>query len=190
MWTRRIADVRCWGLRKPLIMVAVLASVAPSGKRRMADLHRRRRLLPRTWLIATVVQLCLYFSDLYDSRTYADPRELFIRLVQGLVRRPSVWPSCISGYPPRDRLRRILIASGSHRHHRDELAVRGAFVRGRTSRASAPGRYRPAGHRFARELYERRVELSVDIIGFIDADAGNVGHPVTPGVIGTIDDIQ
>ena len=34
--------------------------------------------------IALVVQLCLYFADLYDAGSYADLRELFIRLVQGL----------------------------------------------------------------------------------------------------------
>ncbi len=46
-------------------------------------------------------------------------------------------------------------------------------MRGRTSRERlflvGTG---PQAIALARELYERRVELSVDIIGFIDADAG------------------
>ena len=42
----------------------------------------------------------------------------------------------------------------------------------------------------ARELYERRHELGVEIVGFIDPDPAQVGSPLlNPGVIGTIDDI-
>ncbi len=42
----------------------------------------------------------------------------------------------------------------------------------------------------ARELYERRHELGVEIVGFVDPDPDRVGAPViNPGVIGTIDDI-
>ena len=40
--------------------------------------------IAKTVLVAVVVQLCLYFADLYDSRSYSDPAELFIRLVKGL----------------------------------------------------------------------------------------------------------
>ena len=42
----------------------------------------------------------------------------------------------------------------------------------------------------ARELYERRQELGVEIVGFVDPDPAMVGAPVlNPGVVGTIDDI-
>ena len=42
----------------------------------------------------------------------------------------------------------------------------------------------------ARELFERRQELGVDIVGFVDPDPARVGAPViNPGVVGTIDDI-
>jgi sugar transferase (PEP-CTERM system associated) len=42
----------------------------------------------------------------------------------------------------------------------------------------------------ARELYGRRHELGVEIVGFIDPDPARVGSPViNPGVIGTFDDI-
>ena len=48
----------------------------------------------------------------------------------------------------------------------------------------------PAPISLARELYERRQELGVEIVGFIDPDPARVGAPVlNPGVIGTIDDI-
>ncbi len=42
----------------------------------------------------------------------------------------------------------------------------------------------------AREMFERRHELGVEIVGFIDPDPARVGAPVlNPGVIGTIEDI-
>ena len=42
----------------------------------------------------------------------------------------------------------------------------------------------------ARELFERRQELGVEIVGFVDPDPARLGMPVlNPGVIGTIDDI-
>ena len=48
----------------------------------------------------------------------------------------------------------------------------------------------PAAIDLARELFERRQELGVEIVGFIDPDPARVGAPVlNPGVIGTIDDI-
>ena len=48
----------------------------------------------------------------------------------------------------------------------------------------------PAAVALARELYRRRQELGVEIVGFVDPDPARVGAPViNPGVIGTIDDI-
>jgi sugar transferase (PEP-CTERM system associated) len=42
----------------------------------------------------------------------------------------------------------------------------------------------------ARELFGRRQELGVEIVGFVDPDPARVGAPViNPGVIGTIEDI-
>jgi exopolysaccharide biosynthesis polyprenyl glycosylphosphotransferase len=42
----------------------------------------------------------------------------------------------------------------------------------------------------ARELHERRHELGVSIVGFVDPDPTRVGQPVVnPGVIGSVDDI-
>ncbi|HXH26021.1 MAG TPA: TIGR03013 family XrtA/PEP-CTERM system glycosyltransferase, partial [Vicinamibacterales bacterium] len=42
----------------------------------------------------------------------------------------------------------------------------------------------------AREMHERRHELGVEIVGFIDHDPARLGAPVlNPGVIGTIEDI-
>jgi sugar transferase (PEP-CTERM system associated) len=42
----------------------------------------------------------------------------------------------------------------------------------------------------AREMFERRYELGVEIVGFIDPDPARVGAPIlNPGVIGTLEDI-
>jgi sugar transferase (PEP-CTERM system associated) len=48
----------------------------------------------------------------------------------------------------------------------------------------------PAAIGLARELFERRQELGVEIVGFVDPDPERIGQPVlNPGVIGTIEDI-
>src|SRR5262249_20790274 len=42
----------------------------------------------------------------------------------------------------------------------------------------------------ARELYDRRHELGVSIVGFVDTDPAKIGQSmINPGVIGTIEDI-
>ena len=193
MWTRGIARrVLVLGVfENLLIMVAVLASVWV----RLGDEGWLKFTLEagylKTWLIATVVQLCLYFADLYDSRTYAEPRELFIRLVQGLGAASFVLAVLYFWIPALEigrgvfliaSLLIVLIVSGWRFAER--------WLRGRTPRERllivGTG---PQAIALARELYARRVELSVDIIGFIDADATKVGDPVTPNVIGTLDDI-
>jgi sugar transferase (PEP-CTERM system associated) len=42
----------------------------------------------------------------------------------------------------------------------------------------------------ARELHERRTELGVELVGFVDPDAARIGAPlINPGIIGTVDQI-
>jgi sugar transferase (PEP-CTERM system associated) len=48
----------------------------------------------------------------------------------------------------------------------------------------------PGAVTLAREIFERRHDLGVEIVGFVDPDPERVGAPVlNPGVIGTIEDI-
>ena len=69
------------------------------------------RLGPRAWtfliiengvakaiLVAAVVQVCLYYADLYDLRSVADRYVLFTRMVHALPRPPSPWRSCTTGF--------------------------------------------------------------------------------------------
>jgi sugar transferase (PEP-CTERM system associated) len=146
----------------------------------------------KTWLIAFVVQMCLYFADLYDSRTYAEPRELFIRLVQGLGAASFCLAVLYFWIPSLEIGRGVFLIASVF----IVITVSGwrfaeRWLRGRASRERlllvGTG---PQAIRLARELFERRVELSVEIIGFIDIDPAKVGTPmINPGVIGTIDDI-
>ena len=149
-------------------------------------------ILPKALLIAGVTQLCLYFADLYDFRVLTDRRELFVRAVQSLGATSLVLAALYYWFP-------------------DLIVGRGVFVLAAfliisvllgwrivfewTSRQVGP-RERlllvgtsEAAVNLARELYQR-VELGVEIVGFIDPDPARVGAPVlNPGVIGAIEDI-
>jgi len=194
MWSSRMARrVVVLGLFENLLIVAaVLASVWL----RLGSLEWLTFTLEggyaKTWLIATVVQLCLYFADLYDSRSYADLRELFVRLVQGLGAASFslavlyFWfPSLMIGRGV-FLIAAVLIVAivGGWR-----LAERWLRGRGPRERLLLVGTG-PHAVALARELFDRRLELGVDIVGFIDPDPSKVGTPViNPGVIGTIDQI-
>ena len=66
----------------------LVAAVAISGFLRLGDdawtLLALDDGLPKLLLVAAMVQLCLYYNDLYDLRTIGDSRDLLIRLVQAL----------------------------------------------------------------------------------------------------------
>lgn len=156
------------------------------------DLTWADTILPKALLIAGVTQLCLYFADLYDFRVLSDRRELFVRAVQSLGATSLVLAALYYWFP-------------------DLIVGRGVFVIAAfliisvllgwrvlfewTSRQVGP-RERlllvgtsDAAVSLARELHQR-VELGVEIVGFIDPDPARVGAPVlNPGVIGAIEDI-
>jgi sugar transferase (PEP-CTERM system associated) len=194
MWARRVARrVLVLGLFENLLIVAaVLASVWL----RLGEVGWVKFTVEggyaKTWLIATVVQLCLYFADLYDSRIYADLRELFIRLVQGLGAASFCLAVLYFWVPSLEIGRGIFLISsvlivtivGGWR-----LAERWLRGKGPKERLLLVGTG-PQAVALARELFERRMELGVEIVGFIDPDPAKVGRPlINPGIIGTIDDI-
>src|SRR5713101_8346446 len=46
----------------------------------------------------------------------------------------------------------------------------------------------PSAVALARELFDRRLELGVEIVGFVDPDPARVGAPLmNPGIVGTIE---
>ena len=195
VWARRIA-ARVLGMAvfdNLLIVAAVLASVWL----RLGDegwvTFRLGGGLAKAWLIAAVVQMCLYFWDLYDSRRDADLRELFIRLMQALGA-ASFCLAVLYFWLPGVLIGRgvfliagclVVLAVGGWR-------LVGHWIGGRTQpseRLLLVGTG-PQAISLARELFDRRFELGVEIVGFIDPDPKKIGAPIiNPGVIGSIDDI-
>jgi len=149
--------------------------------------------LVRFLLVAGVLQACLYYADLYDVRTISDRRELFVRLVQALAAASFAlaglyyWlPDLVigRGVSAIAALLLLILIPGwrllfewmsRNMRPRERLLLVG------TSAATVD---------LARELFHRRHDLGVEIVGFIDPDPARLGTPVlNPGVIGTIDDI-
>ncbi len=144
-------------------------------------------------LIALVSQLCLYYADLYELRVVRDRRELFIGVVQALSATSFILAAIYFWFPILIIGRGVFVASSSL----VLIAVAGwRFVFEWLTRKVAP-RERlllvgtgAAAVTLAKELFERRQELGVEIVGFVDPDPARVGAPViNPGVIGTINDI-
>jgi sugar transferase (PEP-CTERM system associated) len=144
-------------------------------------------------LIAVVAQTCLYYADLYDFRLLADRQEMFIRIIQALASASFILAALYFWFPDLIIGRGVfLVASG--------LVI--AFVIGwRLAFEWLSGRVGPrerlliigtgnAALTLARELFERRFEIGVDIVGFVDPDPARVGEPmINPGIIGTLEDI-
>jgi sugar transferase (PEP-CTERM system associated) len=144
-------------------------------------------------LVAFVAQLCLYYADLYNLRAIADRRELVVRVFQALGAASIVlallyywFPALVLGRGV-FMLAAVLVIT---------LVLSWRLVFEWASRQVGP-RERlllvgtgEAVISLARELFDRRHELGVEIVGFVDADRSRVGAPVlNPGVIGTVEDI-
>ena len=173
--------------------MAILGSVYLAAFLRLGDDPSwSNQILSKALIIAGVTLLCLYFSDLYDLRVLSDRRELFVRAVQSLGGTSLVLAALYFWFPDLIVGRgvfmiaavliisvlfgwRILFEWTSRRvGPRERLLLVG------TSEASVS---------LARELFHR-VELGVEIVGFIDPDPARVGAPIlNPGVIGAIEDI-
>ena len=195
LWVRRFAarTLALLAFENLLIVAAVAAAV----RLRLGEIGWITFLLEngvgKTLAISGVCQLCFYYADLYDSRTYADRRELFVQLIQGLAAASFVlavvyfWlPSLIIGRGI------FLIASVLVVSFLGGWRIAAQWLRQRTApreRLLLVGTG-PQAVNLARELFDRRVELGVEIVGFVDPDPAKVGMPVlNPGVIGSIDDI-
>lgn len=144
-------------------------------------------------LIAAVCQLCLYYSDLYDLRVVADRRELFVRAIQSLGAASVILAVFYYIFPDLILGRGVFFISAAF--------VVVIIIGWRVAFEWIAKRARPterlllvgtgvAAVGLALELHERRQELGVDIVGFVDPDQSKVGESlVNPGIIGVIDDI-
>jgi sugar transferase (PEP-CTERM system associated) len=175
-----------------LIVLAVFfAAVPPFGLQ--GYLITLPALLWRAVLIAAVLQVCLHYCDLYDLRTLADRRDLLIGLLRALGAASLIlallyfWiPTLIIGRGVFVLSSMLIIALvAGWRIAFEWLSLRAApaerlLIVGTSSAALT----------LARELFSRRGELGVELVGFVDPDPAMVGMPmINPGVIGTIADI-
>jgi sugar transferase (PEP-CTERM system associated) len=150
-------------------------------------------LVWRASLIAVVLQICLHYTDLYDLRTLSDRRSTVTGLIQALGAASLVlaflyyWvPSLVIGRGV------FIIASvgiicliASWRIAFDWLSLRLEPVERLLILGTSAG---AVG--LARELFERRQELGVELVGFVDPDPTRVGASlINPGIIGTVPDI-
>jgi len=149
--------------------------------------------VPKALLIAGVCQVCLYYADLYDLRLVSDRRELFVRIVQALGAASFILAAIYFWFPALVMGRGVFMISA--------ILVITLVIGWRVafewlSRQVGPRERlllvgtNASAIALAREIFARRHELGVEIVGFVDADPAMVGAPVlNPGVIGTIEDI-
>jgi sugar transferase (PEP-CTERM system associated) len=147
----------------------------------------------KTLLVAGVCQACLYYVDLYDMKVVADRRELFVRIIQALGAASFILAAIYFWVPDLVIGRGVFMIAASfvitvvigwrlafdfmssHAGPRERLLLVGTSA---------------GAINLARELYDRRREFGVEIVGFVDPDPARVGAPVlNPGIVGTIDDI-
>ena len=149
-------------------------------------------LLGKSLVISAVVQLCLYYNELYDMRLVRDHRELAVRTLQALGASSLVLGSMYFFFPDLVIGRGVFLIAAAFvmigvtawrlvfefaaRH----IAPRERILLVGTNQAAIA---------LARELLERS-ELGVRIVGFVDPDPAKVATPIlNTGITGGIDDI-
>jgi sugar transferase (PEP-CTERM system associated) len=182
------------GCETALMIVAVVAAaVLRFGPNGAANILVNDNGIFKVLLIVAIAQVSLYYADLYDLRVASDRRELYTRLVQALAS-TSFALAVLYFWAPSLMVGRgvFLIAA---------VLVIVIVVGWRLSFEWLSGRVgpreklllvgtSPAAVDLARELFEHRHELGVEIAGFIDPDPKKVGTSLlNPGIIGTVEDI-
>jgi sugar transferase (PEP-CTERM system associated) len=143
-------------------------------------------------LMAAVAQTCLYYADLYTLRR-TDRRELFIRSAQALGAASFLLAGLYYWFPALVIGRGVFaIAAGLVMTTTIGWRLVFEWLSGRLGpreRLLLVGTNEGAVN-LARELFDRRHDLGVELVGFVDPDPARVGMPViNPGVIGTVEDI-
>ena len=176
-----------------MLAAAVLISSIVIGGPHGVLLVTDNTAIPRVLLIVVVCQLSLHYVDLYDLRTIKGHGDLVRRLMRAIGATSLILGIAYWLFPLLVVERGVFLLSAV-------LAIvmvmlwRSAFDV--ITRYLAP-RERlllvgtgPAAIVLATELFERRHELGVDIVGFVDPDPTRIGaRVINPGVVGTIDDI-
>ena len=156
-------------------------------------MYRNENGLLKGGIVTFVTQLCLYYADLYSLRKGADRRELFISIVQALGAASFILAAIYYWFPELMLGRGVFLYAA--------MLVIAAVIGWRLayefiSKRMGPGERlllvgtSAAAVNLVKELHQHRVELGVDIVGFVDPDPAKVGQPLlNPGIIGTVDDI-
>src|ERR1700704_5786953 len=149
--------------------------------------------LAKVLLVVVVCQLSLYYSDLYNLRGVGGIRDLTVRLMGSLGTTSLILAAMYYLAPDWIIGRGVFLISvlfmvtlvvgwrAAFAWVTQHVAPRERLLLVGTNAAAID---------LARELFERRQELGVEIVGFVDPDPARVGMPVlNPGVVGSIDDI-
>jgi sugar transferase (PEP-CTERM system associated) len=151
----------------------------------------------RAFVVAAVLQVCLHYGDLYDMRTLSDRRGLLIGLLRALGA-ASVILAILYYWLPDLGLGRGVFALATVLIIGLVAGWRIAFewlsLRGQPTERLLIVGTGVAAVSLAHELFERRSELGVEIVGFVDSDPARVGTSLgdfgnPPHVIGVVKDI-
>ncbi|HYE86795.1 MAG TPA: TIGR03013 family XrtA/PEP-CTERM system glycosyltransferase [Vicinamibacterales bacterium] len=176
-----------------LLVAAVVISSVLIGGSHGWELVMDNTAIPRVLLIVLVCQLCLHYADLYDLRTIRSRADLLASVMRAigatsLILGIAYWLFPLLVVQQGVFLLTAAMAIVMVMAWRSAFSVITAHL-APCERLLLIGTS-PAAIVLARELFERRHELGVDIVGFVDPDPARVGAPViNPGVVGTIDDI-
>jgi len=176
-----------------LLVSAIVAATYLRFGPLVIDVMMYEHGIEKTLLIAFVTQACLYYADLYDLRQVADRHELFSRLLQALASASFILAALYFWLPVLIVGRGVFILAS--------VFVFALVVGWRAtfewfSRRVGPRERlliigtNPAAVTLAAEIFQRRHELGVEIVGFVDPDPSRVGMGlINPGVIGTLEDV-
>ena len=149
--------------------------------------------LLRALLVVVVCQMCLYYLDLYEWRATSDAREMVVCLCRAVGAASVVLAVVYFWFPG------LVIGRGVFLYSAVisvvALAVWRQLFRVFTDNMAPRERLLLVGIGasavdLARELIDRRHELGVEIVGFVDPDPTRVGAPsFDPGIVGTVGDI-
>jgi sugar transferase (PEP-CTERM system associated) len=190
MTARRLTLVAC---ETALIVAAVAAAAYVRLGTQAWDVLAYEGGVINALLIAGVVQACLHYADLYDLRLLSERREVFVRILHALASASFILATLYYWFPLLVIGRGVFIIAAVFVM---TLVIGWRIAFEWVSRRVRPRERlllvgtNPAAISLAAEIYARRHELGVEIVGFIDPDPARVGSPVlNPGVIGAVDDI-
>jgi sugar transferase (PEP-CTERM system associated) len=176
-----------------IVLAVIVAAAIRLGLERTYAEVLSIDLLWRASLIAAALQVSLHYSDLYDLRTLADRRDLVVGLLQALGATSLMLALVYYWLPDLIIGRGVFVIASSFivafvagwRFLFEWLSLRlGPAERLLIVGTSA------AAIGLARELFDRRSELGVELVGFVDPEPERVGMSlINPGIIGTVHQI-